>query len=29
MTVGEFTAFVKAESDKYLNIIEQSGVKPE
>jgi tripartite-type tricarboxylate transporter receptor subunit TctC len=29
MTVDQFTAFVKAEGDKYLNIIKQSGVKPE
>jgi tripartite-type tricarboxylate transporter receptor subunit TctC len=27
--VDQFTAFVKAESDKYLEIIKQSGVKPE
>jgi tripartite-type tricarboxylate transporter receptor subunit TctC len=29
LTVDQFTAFVKAESDKYLAIIKQSGVKPE
>jgi tripartite-type tricarboxylate transporter receptor subunit TctC len=29
MTVAQFTSFVKAESDKYLEIIKQSGVKPE
>jgi tripartite-type tricarboxylate transporter receptor subunit TctC len=29
MTIDAFTAFVKAESDKYLIIIRQSGVKPE
>jgi tripartite-type tricarboxylate transporter receptor subunit TctC len=29
LTVDQFTGFVKAESDKYLNIIKQSGVKPE
>ena len=29
LTVDQFTAFVKAESDKYLQIIRQSGVKPE
>ena len=29
MTVDAFTAFVKAESEKYLQIIKQSGVKPE
>ncbi len=29
MTVDQFAAFVKAEGDKYLNIIKQSGVKPE
>jgi tripartite-type tricarboxylate transporter receptor subunit TctC len=29
LTVEQFTAFVKAESDKYLQIIRQSGVKPE
>jgi tripartite-type tricarboxylate transporter receptor subunit TctC len=29
MTVEQFTAFVQKESEKYLNIIKQSGVKPE
>jgi tripartite-type tricarboxylate transporter receptor subunit TctC len=29
LTVDQFAAFVKAESDKYLQIIRQSGVKPE
>jgi hypothetical protein len=29
MTVDGFSAFVKAESEKYLAIIRQSGVKPE
>jgi tripartite-type tricarboxylate transporter receptor subunit TctC len=29
LTVDQFSAFVKAESDKYLAIIKQSGVKPE
>ena len=29
LSVDQFTAFVKAESDKYLQIIRQSGVKPE
>jgi hypothetical protein len=29
MTVEQFTAFAKTESDKYLDIIKQSGVKPE
>ena len=29
LTVDQFTAFVRAESDKYLRIIKQSGVKPE
>src|SRR6195256_6565979 len=29
MTVEQFTAFVQAESRKYLTIIQQSGVKPE
>jgi tripartite-type tricarboxylate transporter receptor subunit TctC len=29
MTIDAFTAFVKAESEKYLAIIKQSGVKPE
>ena len=29
LTVDQFTAFVKAESDKYLQIIKQAGVKPE
>jgi tripartite-type tricarboxylate transporter receptor subunit TctC len=29
LTVDHFTAFVKAEGDKYLAIIKQSGVKPE
>jgi tripartite-type tricarboxylate transporter receptor subunit TctC len=29
LTVDQFAAFVKAESDKYLSIIKQSGVKPE
>jgi tripartite-type tricarboxylate transporter receptor subunit TctC len=29
LTVEQFTAFVQAESEKYLNIIRQSGVKPE
>lgn len=29
LTVDQFTAFVRAESDKYLQIIKQSGVKPE
>jgi tripartite-type tricarboxylate transporter receptor subunit TctC len=29
LTVDQFTAFVRAESDKYLQIIMQSGVKPE
>jgi tripartite-type tricarboxylate transporter receptor subunit TctC len=29
LTVDEFSAFVKAESEKYLNIIKQSGVTPE
>ena len=29
MTVDQFAAFVKAEGDKYLNIIKQSGMKPE
>jgi tripartite-type tricarboxylate transporter receptor subunit TctC len=29
LTVDQFATFVKAESDKYLNIIKQSGVKPE
>ena len=29
LTVDQFTAFVKAESEKYLEIIKQSGVKPE
>jgi tripartite-type tricarboxylate transporter receptor subunit TctC len=29
LTIDAFTAFVKAESDKYLEIIRQSGVKPE
>jgi tripartite-type tricarboxylate transporter receptor subunit TctC len=29
LTVDAFTAFVKAESEKYLGIIRQSGVKPE
>jgi tripartite-type tricarboxylate transporter receptor subunit TctC len=29
LDVDQFTAFVKAESDKYLEIIKQSGVKPE
>jgi hypothetical protein len=28
-TVEQFTAFAKAESDKYLDIIKQSGVNPE
>ena len=29
LRVDQFSAFVKAESEKYLKIIEQSGVKPE
>jgi tripartite-type tricarboxylate transporter receptor subunit TctC len=29
MTIDAFTAFVKAESEKYLAIIKQSGVKPQ
>jgi tripartite-type tricarboxylate transporter receptor subunit TctC len=29
LAVDQFAAFVKAESDKYLQIIRQSGVKPE
>jgi tripartite-type tricarboxylate transporter receptor subunit TctC len=29
LTVDQFAAFVKAESEKYLAIIKQSGVKPE
>ena len=29
LTVDQFTAFVQAESEKYLQIIKQSGVKPE
>jgi hypothetical protein len=29
LTVDLFTAFVRAENDKYLQIIKQSGVKPE
>src|SRR6266545_1725140 len=29
LTVDQFAAFVKSESDKYLAIIKQSGVKPE
>jgi tripartite-type tricarboxylate transporter receptor subunit TctC len=29
LTVDQFTAFVKAESEKYLQIIKQSGVTPE
>lgn len=29
LTVDQFAAFVKAESEKYLQIIKQSGVKPE
>ncbi len=29
LSVDQFTAYVKAESEKYLNIIKQSGVKPE
>jgi tripartite-type tricarboxylate transporter receptor subunit TctC len=29
MTVDAFTAFVQAESEKYLAIIKQSGVMPE
>jgi tripartite-type tricarboxylate transporter receptor subunit TctC len=29
LTVDQFAAFVTAESEKYLNIIKQSGVKPE
>jgi tripartite-type tricarboxylate transporter receptor subunit TctC len=29
LTVDQFTAFVKAESEKYLGIIKQSGVNPE
>jgi tripartite-type tricarboxylate transporter receptor subunit TctC len=29
MTVEGFTAFVKAESEKYLAIIRQSGVQPD
>ena len=29
LAVDQFAAFVKSESEKYLNIIKQSGVKPE
>ena len=29
MTIDQFAEFVKAESNKYLSIIRQSGVKPE
>ena len=29
LSVDQFTAYVKAESEKYLNIIKQSGVRPE
>jgi hypothetical protein len=29
MTIDAFIAFVQAESEKYLAIIKQSGVKPE
>jgi tripartite-type tricarboxylate transporter receptor subunit TctC len=29
LTVDQVTAFVRAESEKYLQIIRQSGVKPE
>ena len=29
MSVEEFTAFMRAESDKYLGIIQETGIKPE
>jgi hypothetical protein len=29
MSVDEFTAFMRAESDKYLAIIRETGIKPE
>jgi hypothetical protein len=29
LTVDQFTAFVRTESERYLQIIKQSGVKPE
>ena len=29
MSVDEFTAFMRAESDKYLAVIQETGIKPE